>query len=405
MNSESVPAGTQVYLVNYSFNQDASCFCLATSEGFRVLTVDPLSEFSRRIVGEQSGEVVTIACMLYQTNYLALVLKSAPYKVLLWDDSRKQPPHEIWSRFEILNVLLRREVVVVVSEYKIYIYEFGSFSVLLHIETCGNSRGISAISAGGESSGINWVLACPGKIKGTIRLQRGTDDTMALEISAHNHPVVALALNSNGSLLASASEQGTVIKVFSVERQTLLHVLRRGTTATTITSLSFREDSKFLAVGSAAATVHVFKLEEGSNRDDFVEDEIPEEYKLSLKDAVRSAVGGLVGGMVENVVGMPKYFQAIRSYAQLKFPDFETDQPGVDLRFISSQLKGPVVAFGKGSRIDRIYAIHYNGILYQGIYDSVKESNFQTGTVVFASRADFALQSVPHEDEENWQVL
>jgi WD repeat-containing protein 45 len=252
--------GSQVYLLNYQFNQDQSCFTLATSQGFRTFTLQPLAEFSRRQVNEPEGQsaAVQLAAMLFQTNYVALVMKSSPYKVLLWDDSLKQKPLELWSRFEVLNVVLRRDILCVVSEYKIYVYEFGSFQVLLHLETAGNPRGVCALAPASRP----WLLAAPGQTKGVLRIQNGSDDAASQELVAHNNSIACIALTQDGGMVATASEQGTVIKVFAVADGKQLFALRRGTTSTTITSLCFRADAKFLAVGSTSATVHIFRLEE-----------------------------------------------------------------------------------------------------------------------------------------------
>ena len=373
--------GSQVYLLNFQFNQDQSCFSLATSQGFRTFTLQPLAEFSRRQVNEPEGQAapVQLAAMLFQTNYVALVLKSSPYKVLLWDDSLRQKPLELWSRFEVLNVLLRRDVLCIVSEYKIYIYEFGSFQVLMHLETAGNPRGVCALAPGSRP----WLLAAPAQTKGVIRLQNGSDDAASQDIIAHNNPIACIALSLDGGMVATASEQGTVVKVFSVADGKQLFAFRRGTTSTTISSLCFRPDAKFLAVGSISATVHIFRLE---------------------ADLSSSGNQGRV----------PQYFQATRSFAQFRLPDVDANgKPSVDLRFGAGNfLSGPVVAFSKGDA-EKIVVLHYNGILYQGNFNekiqATADNFFTEATVVFAARPDFqvgASSKPPREDDEgNWQVI
>ena len=378
----------QTYLLNYTFNQDGSCFSLATSTGFRTFTISPLSEISRRTMPEDSA--VAIATMLFQTNYLALVLKSQPYRVLLWDDSLRQKPHEIWSRYEVLNVLLRRDVLVVVSEYKIYIYEFGSFQVLMHLETASNARGVAALAPGGS----RWVLVCPGSTAGTIKIQTGADQSA--EIAAHSHSIAAIAINPEGTLVATASEQGTVIKVFSIAELRLIFSFRRGTTTSLISSLAFRPDSKFLAVASASsATVHVFRLLDAS-------------HSATSEAEEPSAAGGLGRVAAAAAAGLaPGYFAAERSFCQFRLSDVDgSGRPAVDLRLGggggASALCGPTVAFGKG----RVFVLHYNGVLYEGEFDENAggaELGFARTHVVFAARPEFRLENPREEDA--WQVV
>lgn len=79
-------------------------------------------------------------------------------------------------------------------------------------------------------------------------------------IQAHKSPVSHLAINSTGTLLATASEKGTVIRVFSIPSAEKLHQFRRGTREAKIHSITFNTVSTLLAVSSATDTVHIFRL-------------------------------------------------------------------------------------------------------------------------------------------------
>ena len=61
--------------------------------------------------------------------------------------------------------------------------------------------------------------------------------------------------------MATASEKGTVIRVFDANDGTKLHELRRGLKRTAnINSLSFSIDSDYLICSSDTETVHIFKI-------------------------------------------------------------------------------------------------------------------------------------------------
>jgi autophagy-related protein 18 len=84
--------------------------------------------------------------------------------------------------------------------------------------------------------------------------------TVANVIQAHKAPISFLSINSTGSLLATASDKGTVIRVWSVPGAEKLYQFRRGTREARIYSMNFNLVSSLLAVSSAHDTVHIFKL-------------------------------------------------------------------------------------------------------------------------------------------------
>lgn len=84
--------------------------------------------------------------------------------------------------------------------------------------------------------------------------------TVANVIQAHKAPIAFLAINSTGTMLATASEKGTVIRVWSIPGAEKLYQFRRGTREARIYSITFNVVSTLLAVSSAHDTVHIFKL-------------------------------------------------------------------------------------------------------------------------------------------------
>lgn len=86
-------------------------------------------------------------------------------------------------------------------------------------------------------------------------------------IAAHESPLAALAFSPNGTRIATASEKGTVIRVFSVNDGSRLFEFRRGVKrCVAISCLAFSMCSQYLSCSSNTETVHVFKLEEARDR-------------------------------------------------------------------------------------------------------------------------------------------
>jgi autophagy-related protein 18 len=89
-------------------------------------------------------------------------------------------------------------------------------------------------------------------------------DALRLEavnvVEAHKSPLSHVALNTDGTLLATASDKGTIIRVFSVPGAQKLYQFRRGTYPSRIFSMSFNLVSSLLCISSATETVHIFRL-------------------------------------------------------------------------------------------------------------------------------------------------
>ncbi len=79
-------------------------------------------------------------------------------------------------------------------------------------------------------------------------------------ISAHESEVGALTLNSQGTLIATASIKGTIIKIFSSEEGTLLQELRRGASKAFITSITFHPYLNLIACTSDRSSIHLFEI-------------------------------------------------------------------------------------------------------------------------------------------------
>jgi autophagy-related protein 18 len=79
-------------------------------------------------------------------------------------------------------------------------------------------------------------------------------------VTAHNSPLSCIAVNNDGTLLATASEKGTIIRVFSIPDGGKLYQFRRGSIPARIYSMSFNSTSTLLCVSSATETVHIFRL-------------------------------------------------------------------------------------------------------------------------------------------------
>lgn len=81
-------------------------------------------------------------------------------------------------------------------------------------------------------------------------------------VNAHQSEIACLALNQPGSVVASASRKGTLIRLFDTTTRDKLVELRRGTDPATLYCINFSHDSSFLCASSDKGTVHIFALKD-----------------------------------------------------------------------------------------------------------------------------------------------
>ena len=85
-------------------------------------------------------------------------------------------------------------------------------------------------------------------------------------ILAHTSALSALATTPSGSLIATASEKGTLVRIWDPSSSHLVKELRRGTDSAEIFGISFRRDGGAICVSSDKGTVHVWDL--GASREE-----------------------------------------------------------------------------------------------------------------------------------------
>ena len=263
------PSGRRESLLFLNFNQDQGCFACGTDAGFRIYNCDPFKEtFRRRFDATNAGGAgggIGIVEMLFRCNILALVgggraPRYSPNKVMLWDDHQSRCIGELSFRVEVRAVKLRRDKIVVVLEHKIYVYNFSDLKIVHQTDTVANPKGLCALS---PTQG-HTVMACPGLNKGQVRVEL-YDVGATKFISAHDGDLAMLALSLDGARLATASEKGTLVRVYDTASATLLREFRRGADRATIYSIAFSATNEFLACSSDKGTVHVWEVSDDAN--------------------------------------------------------------------------------------------------------------------------------------------
>jgi len=108
--------------------------------------------------------------MMYKTNIIVLVLSKAKNKVVIWDDFEKKNRTEITFNNNniIKNIKLRKDMLVVVLEDKIFVFNFETLKLIEQVETCPNPLGLAGLSTAEKP--IQKTIVCLHTEKGNLKI-------------------------------------------------------------------------------------------------------------------------------------------------------------------------------------------------------------------------------------------
>ncbi|KAG2497035.1 hypothetical protein HYH03_005037 [Edaphochlamys debaryana] len=229
-----------------------------------------------------------------------------PRKLTVMNTSASRIIQELTYPSSVLAVRMNRQRLVVLTAKRAHVYSMQNLACLRTIETEDATQGCCALTTCHEPN----LLALPSSATtGTVRIYDLAHEggNVLSEVQAHQTPVVCLAWNGDGSLLATASTKGTVLRVHRMPSAARSHSFRRGTLAASIQSLAFGPPglpAQLLVAASSHGTVHVFRLEE------------PELPGVLPKPA--SAAAGLLSAVMRYSVG--DMVEPARNIATIRLP-------------------------------------------------------------------------------------
>lgn len=199
--------------------------------------------------------------MLKTTNILALAgggkkPKFALNKIIIWDDSKTKVIGELRFNSEVLNIKIKMDRIIGVCEKNIYIFNINTLDTIDIFDTYENLNGIVSLSSGDLIS----VLAFPNIEKGTVRLVNFNSLAQPPVITAHESKISCLSVNHNGTLLATASDKGTLIRVYNISDGNFIAELRRGSKNSEINCIAFDDNNKYVGCASSGGTIHIFSI-------------------------------------------------------------------------------------------------------------------------------------------------
>eukprot|EP00760_Papus_ankaliazontas_P038762 PhM_4_TR9278/c1_g1_i1/m.81337 len=333
------PMGKLTYM---SLRDDASLLTTAYTNGFQVFSTrngrhQPTLILSR-VISPAGG--IGIVEAVGNTNLFLLVGGgSTPcFKknvLTIWDDAQLQTVGSIAFESDIRAVRLSCNhsgggngshqsggvdddfgdaappiKVFVLLDERLSIFELAAGASELSAVVGENPRGLLATA--GPSIAL-YPAQSTGKL--CVRyLETGTTQYM----ECHGNSVGIIATNSDGSLTATASENGTVVRVYETGGR-LVNELRRGTMPAVVTSLCFSSDDRFIACASTRGKVHIFKTYPAPKDGDTPSSVVMTASDMAVNPA--AAMKGVLKSYVPNVVS--SYYNPERCFASFAHVDLE----------------------------------------------------------------------------------
>ncbi|KAI7613406.1 WD repeat domain phosphoinositide-interacting protein, partial [Hortaea werneckii] len=238
----------------------------------RTYTTDPFE-----LSNHSTDHDISLVEPLFSTSLVAMIL--TPRLLRIVNTKRHSTICELTFHGMVVAIRMNRRRLAVVLEEIVFLYDISNMKLLHQQLTPLNPAGICAISPSSENNylalphyqknAMENAQAQPGHVPRSVAKEAISGDVLLYDlnkmeevtvIQAHQTPLSSIAINSDGTLLATSSEKGTVIRVFSIPDGKKLYQFRRGSMPARIYSMSFNATSTLLCVSSATETVHIFKL-------------------------------------------------------------------------------------------------------------------------------------------------
>lgn len=278
MAADSSSSGAYSTVISTRFNQDFTRFTVGTQTGFRVYRIEPLSLcYAREPLGSPGGGIA-IAEVLGGTNIVALVGGGPSPRwpnnlVVLFDDHSGKKIAKYQAAQCILSVKLTQTLMVVVTERRITFLDFSrELQQLRALDTTLNPLGLLSLSYqqvfDPSMPAYLPMFACPGAFEKEMAIGScAALDSVRTRQNVTNHALSAIAISYAGDLVAVASEQGTIVRVWktagSFDGTAKPDEFRRGNTPVQVLDLAFETfegQARFVLMATDTETIHIFSL-------------------------------------------------------------------------------------------------------------------------------------------------
>lgn len=258
--------------ISLRLNQEHNLLSFCSDSGCRIYNIEPLHV--KLCLDVLKFGTLSICEFLHRSNLLALVAggnrpKFAENTVIIWDNHINKFVLELTFSSKVLAVKMRTDKLIVAERTQIHCFTMpNNVKKLFTVNTRNNTNGLFEVSSYTNSE--RQLLCFPGHRVGSVQILDLTNcqpgaSSSPVYVNAHENEIAYLTMNQQSTLLATASQKGTLIRVFdttSPYRIFQIVELRRGSDVATLYCLNFSHNSEFLCATSDKGTVHIFALKD-----------------------------------------------------------------------------------------------------------------------------------------------
>lgn len=239
---------------NIDFSDDGEIMTVSMSTGFAVFSINPLRVLlNRRFQDKEIGLTSTIqnSSIIICTG-VSGQSSFSDMDLMVYDEALGRSVFELSFPDPIKKIKMLPSMFSVTTKTEMRLYTFDPPMLYSQYR---NPMG-NFLSSDFCIYRNSFMVATTGRDLSTVRIITGEGNDLMFK--AHNHGVSKFRLNNGANYVATASENGTVIRIWMTETGEQFAEFRRGRIPVEINSMAFDPKTNLLAISSNNPTIHVF---------------------------------------------------------------------------------------------------------------------------------------------------
>ncbi|XP_022904723.1 WD repeat domain phosphoinositide-interacting protein 4-like [Onthophagus taurus] len=256
-------------IISLRFNPDQSMFIACMERGIKIFNVEPLvlqCHLETRPYGTASQ------CYIYSRSNAIMYIpggskpKLGKNHAIFYCKDQDKVVGELKFSSDVVAVRMTHNRCLVAQETQLHIFTFPDrMKFLITLPTIQNRKGLLEVSASRMSE--YQIAVFPGFKTGSIQILdlnniESSTSSAPVFIAAHENPIACIAMDLQATKIATASNKGTLIRIWDTRTRNQLLELRRGTDPASIYCINISPNSEFLCCSSDKGTVHIFAIKE-----------------------------------------------------------------------------------------------------------------------------------------------